>query len=74
MAPALKGGATHIVYWAGGGLVGPTLDGVGKRLTTEYIAAWLRDPAAVKPGTRMPKLPLTDKDITELSAFLSQQK
>ena len=57
-----------------GGLVGPTLDGVGKRLTTEYIAAWLRDPAAVKPGTRMPKLPLTDKDIAELSAFLSQQK
>jgi len=57
-----------------GGIVGPALDGVGKRLTADYIGNWLRDPAAVKPGTKMPKLPLTDKDITELTAFLSQQK
>lgn len=57
-----------------GGLVGPTLDGVGERLTADYIGNWLRDPAAVKPGTKMPKLPLSEKDIAELSAFLSQQK
>lgn len=57
-----------------GGLVGPALDGVGARLSADYIGNWLRDPGAVKPGTKMPKLPLSDKDIAELSAFLSQQK
>ena len=29
---------------------------------------------AVKPDSRMPKLPLSDADISELAAFLSQQR
>lgn len=57
-----------------GGQVGPSLDGVGARLERQFIEKWLRDPAEVKPGTTMPKLPLSDADITELAAFLSQQK
>lgn len=54
-----------------GGQVGPALDGVSKRKTPDEIKAWLRDPPSVKPGTAMPKLPLTDGQIDELSAFLS---
>jgi len=54
-----------------GGQVGPALDGVGKRKTAAEITAWLHDPPAVKPGTAMPKLPLTDGQIDELTAFLS---
>lgn len=57
-----------------GGKVGPSLDGVGSRLEREFIEKWLRDPMAVKPGTTMPRLPLSEADITELAAFLSQQK
>lgn len=57
-----------------GGQVGPNLDGVGSRKTSEEIRRWLRDPAAVKPGTAMPKLPLSDEQIGELAAFLSQKK
>jgi nitric oxide reductase subunit C len=57
-----------------GGKVGPALDGVGSRLEKDYIAKWLRDPLTVKPGTLMPKLPLSDEDILELTAFLSQLK
>ena len=57
-----------------GGLVGPALDGVGTRLTPDYIQRWLRDPTSVKPDSKMPKLPLTEEVITELVAFLSQQK
>lgn len=56
-----------------GGAVGPVLDGVGARLTREQIVTWLHDPAAVKPGTAMPKLPLTEGQIQELAAFLSTQ-
>jgi nitric oxide reductase subunit C len=57
-----------------GGNVGPALDGVGSRRDAAYIAHWLRDPIAMKPDARMPKLPLTDGQIDELVAFLSQQK
>ncbi len=57
-----------------GGKIGPALDGVGSRLDRAYIAKWLADPPAAKPGTLMPKLPLSEADISELSAFLSEQK
>lgn len=54
-----------------GGSVGPALDGVGDRFDTEYLDRWLHDPPAVKQGTTMPRLPLNDAQITELTAYLS---
>ena len=57
-----------------GGTVGPKLDGVGTRLDAAYLERWLNDPLSVKPDSKMPKLPLTEEVITELVAFLSQQK
>lgn len=54
-----------------GGVVGPALDGVGARRDRDYLVKWLRDPQGVKPGTAMPKLPLTDAEVDELTAFLS---
>lgn len=56
-----------------GGNVGPALDDVGQRLDAPALTRWLHDPAAVKPGTKMPKLPLTDAQIDELAAFLTHQ-
>lgn len=57
-----------------GGRVGPALDGVGGRLDAAYLRRWLENPTAVKADSRMPVLPLTDAQIDELVAFLSQQK
>ncbi len=57
-----------------GGVVGPALDGVGDRLNAEFIQKWLRDPLAVKPDSKMPRLPLSEATITELVAFLSNLK
>jgi nitric oxide reductase subunit C len=57
-----------------GGSVGPALDEVGDRRDYDNLVAWLTDPQAVKPGAKMPKLPLSHTDITELAAFLSQLK
>ena len=57
-----------------GGVVGPALDGVGARLDGDYIKRWLADPYAIKPNSLMPKLPLSESDIVELVAFLSQLK
>jgi nitric oxide reductase subunit C len=53
-----------------GGNVGPALDDVATRLDEPKLLAWLADPPAVKPGTKMPKLPLTDAERLDLSQFL----
>lgn len=57
-----------------GGAVGPALDGVGTRRDSAWLTTWLKDPSAVKPGTAMPKLPMTDAQRQELVSFLSAQK
>ena len=57
-----------------GGNVGPALDGVGSRRDADYIARWLHDPPAMKADSKMPKLPLSEAQIRELVAFLSQLK
>ena len=53
-----------------GGSVGPALDGVADRFDAEYLGRWLREPDAVRPGTAMPRLPLSDEQITEVVAWL----
>lgn len=60
-----KGGA------AGAALGAPPLDEVYKRKTHAEIEAWLADPAKVKPDTKMPKIPLTPGQITEIADFLT---
>lgn len=57
-----------------GGSVGPPLDDVGSRMSHDDLVPWLTDPHKVRPGTLMPKLPLTSADIAELASFLSKLK
>lgn len=57
-----------------GGEVGPALDGVGSRLSSDYLEKWIADPAAVKPGTAMPQLPISDDERHEIVAYLSSLK
>ena len=57
-----------------GGQAGPTLDAVGDRYTAEWIYAWLRSPASVKPGTIMPKPDLTDEERALLVFFLETKR
>jgi cytochrome c oxidase subunit 2 len=61
------------------GTIGPNLTHVASRvgLASEEIpnnprelAAWLRDPQAIKPGTRMPDLGLSSAQVSELVAYL----
>jgi nitric oxide reductase subunit C len=56
-----------------GGAVGPALDKVGTRMNEQQIADWLADPQKIRPGTKMPTLPLTADDRKVLAAFLAQQ-
>ncbi|MFN8501670.1 c-type cytochrome [Kouleothrix sp.] len=36
----------------------------------EFLQRWLADPPAVRPGTAMPKLGLSEREIAALSTFL----
>ena len=48
--------------------VGPDLSGYEPN--PEFVRRWLRDPRAVRPGTRMPRLDLSEDEIEALVAFL----
>lgn len=61
--------ACHAVAGNGGG-VGPALDGVANRYTEAELHTWLSNPSAVKPGTAMPNLQLSDELRTELVNWL----
>ncbi|MBI4785985.1 MAG: c-type cytochrome [Chloroflexi bacterium] len=52
--------------------VGPDLS--SPKWTTEFLHRWLKDPSAVKPGTEMPTLGLSDVEIAALAAFLTAAK
>ena len=61
------------------GTVGPNLTHFASRErfagswlanTTENLYDWLRDPPAIKPGSKMPNYNLTDEQINQLIAYL----
>jgi cytochrome c2 len=39
----------------------------------EFVRAWLRNPADIRPGTQMPDLTLSDMEIDALIAFLASE-
>lgn len=53
-----------------GGAIGPTLDGVGERLSPESVRRMIVDPQSVVPGSRMPAQPLRDRDVDLLTRYL----
>jgi mono/diheme cytochrome c family protein len=55
---------------SGGGYVGPNLNNAGNWLTPAWIAAWLRNPQALLPGTVEPRRSLTEEEIQALTAYL----
>jgi cytochrome c oxidase subunit II len=74
----------HTVRGGGGnGTIGPDLTHVGSRTTLaagvidntpQNLADWIRDPAAIKPGVRMPASNFTDQEIQALVAYLESLK
>ncbi len=54
-----------------GGAIGPTLDGVGERLSAKSIRAKIANPQGITPGSRMPAQPLTPQNIDLLTELLA---
>ena len=68
---------------AAGGRMGPDLTHLATRstlaagtrpMTTPHLDDWIRDPQAIKPGSRMPNLALPDADRAAIVAYLEQLK
>jgi cytochrome c oxidase subunit 2 len=62
-----------------GGIVGPELSHLASRATlaagtipndTEHLTAWIANPAEIKPGVHMPKVPLTAAELARVVAYL----
>jgi cytochrome c1 len=75
--------ACHLIPGAApGGMVGPPLTEIGSR---GYIAGrfpnepieleeWLEHPQAMKPGTAMPDLDVSERDARDIAAYLATLK
>ncbi len=59
----------HTINGAGG-QVGPDLNGVVDRYGQEWLRTWLKNPQAVRSGSRMPNFRFTDEEITSVVTFL----
>jgi cytochrome c1 len=51
----------------------PTIAGESIPNSPQTLEQWLLDPPALKPGTTMPKLGLTEAEARDLVAFLESQ-
>lgn len=51
---------------------GPTLAGTG--IKAGQVAFMVRNPAAIDPDSGMPKLPLTDKQLADVAAYVASLK
>jgi cytochrome c oxidase subunit 2 len=69
----------HTIRGVSAGTLGPDLTHFGGRAlfgaglwptTPANVAAWLKDPPALKPGTKMPNLHLSDAETRALAAYL----
>jgi cytochrome c oxidase subunit II len=69
----------HTIRGVSGGALGPDLTHFGSRAlfgaglwptNVEHVAAWLKDPPALKPGAKMPNLNLSDAEARALAVYL----
>lgn len=73
----------HTVAGFSSGYIGPNLTHFGSRTTLgaativntpDNLAAWLRNPEALKPGAQMPPLGLRGEELADLVAYLESLK
>jgi len=73
----------HTIRGVAAGALGPDLTHFGSRAlfgaglwttTPDNVAAWIKNPPALKPGSRMPNLGLNDADANALAVYLISLK
>ena len=75
--------ACHAIQGVSGGVLGPNLTHVGSRTTiaggilsndSAGLARWLANPPGEKPGSLMPRIELTPREIAALVAYLESRQ
>lgn len=61
--------ACHVINGTGNA-VGPPLNGLARRRKAEFVAALIRNPAAMTPGSQMPPFKLSNEEMDALLAYL----
>ena len=52
----------------------PPLDGIGQKVNKNWLVRWLRDPASIRPETKMPNFLLSEEEVNVLADFLMSFK
>lgn len=53
-----------------GGTIGPDLGRIGNKTTARWLAAWIADPQAHQPATKMPRFHFSQDEIADIVAYL----
>ena len=61
-----RAGETQLI----GGEIGPELTKVGSKVNPEWLIAWLRDPQAYMPQSRMPRYGWSDQDLYKVTKYI----
>ncbi len=56
-----------------GGDIGPELTKVGSKVNRDWLVAWLRNPQAYLPNSKMPRYQWTDEDLYKVTAYVTSQ-
>jgi mono/diheme cytochrome c family protein len=62
-----RAGETKLI----GGDIGPELTKVGSKVKPDWLVAWLRDPPAYLPHTRMPRYGWSDEDLYKVTQYIT---
>ncbi len=62
-----RAGETKLI----GGDIGPELTKVGSKVNPDWLVAWLRDPRAYLPHSKMPRYGWTDQDLYEVTRYIT---
>lgn len=56
-----------------GGYIGPSLLKVGNKVNRRWLVAFLEDPHAFYPNTKMPRFHFVDREVTDLAQFAIEE-
>jgi cbb3-type cytochrome oxidase cytochrome c subunit len=62
----------HVIKGTARIKVGPPLDGMDKRVKTDWLYRWIQDPKAYLPRTKMPNSRFSEQEAADISGFLLQ--
>jgi cytochrome c2 len=57
-----------------GGRIGCDLSRVALRRDKDWMTRWLKDPQAVRPGTRMPDIGLSEDEAAAIAEYLATRR